>query len=180
MNRVIARIGALIVSVTVFLFAVCMLISFSFGSYFVCMFLPIGYIMMTAGFCAECDEKHRVAANAGMMFAAVYAVLILIVYFAQTTVVRLDSFDEQLTRILDFSRGGLLFNYDLLGYGFMDKVPAQAEAVTRVAEILKEESAAPVYAFAFPRDTQGANGHPSWKAQVQGGNLLADFLENIL
>jgi len=119
MNRVIARIGALIVSVTVFLFAVCMLISFSFGSYFVCMFLPIGYIMMTAGFCAECDEKHRVAANAGMMFAAVYAVLILIVYFAQTTVVRLDSFDEQLTRILDFSRGGLLFNYDLLGYGFM-------------------------------------------------------------
>lgn len=119
MNRVIARIGALIVSVTVFLFAVCMLISFSFGSYFVCMLLPIGYIMMTAGFCAECDEKHRVAANAGMMFAAVYAVLILIVYFAQTTVVRLDSFDEQLTRILDFSRGGLLFNYDLLGYGFM-------------------------------------------------------------
>jgi len=68
----------------------------------------------------------------------------------------------------------------VLGYGFMDKVPAQAEAVTRVAEILKEESAAPVYAFAFPRDTQGANGHPSWKAQVQGGNLLADFLENIL
>ncbi len=68
----------------------------------------------------------------------------------------------------------------VLGYGFMDKVPAQAEAVLRVAEIVKAESAAPVYAFAFPRDTQGANGHPSWKAQVQGGNLLADFLEKVL
>ncbi len=67
----------------------------------------------------------------------------------------------------------------VLGYGFMDKVPAQAEAVLRTVEILKSESAAPVYAFNFPRDTQGANGHPSWQAQVAGGNLLADFLEKV-
>ena len=41
--------------------------------------------MMTAGFCEESDEKHKVAANAGMTFAAIYAVLIFLVYFAQTT-----------------------------------------------------------------------------------------------
>lgn len=96
-----------------------MLIPFDFGSYFVCMILPVGYIMMTAGFFYESDEKHRVAASVGMTFAAVYAVLVFLVYFAQTTSVRLDLLDEQGRRILDFSRGGLFFNYDLLGYGMM-------------------------------------------------------------
>lgn len=119
MNRIIASTGALIVTISVILFAICMLIPFNFGSYFVCMVLPIGYIMMSAGFCSENDEEHRVAANLGMVFAAVYAVLIFLVYFAQTTSVRLDSFDEQFMRILDYSKGGLFFNYDLLGYGMM-------------------------------------------------------------
>ena len=32
---------------------------------------------------------------------------------------RLDNLNEQAIRILDFQRGGLLFNYDLLGYGMM-------------------------------------------------------------
>lgn len=119
MNKTIASIGTAIALVSVVLFAVCMLIPFNFGSYFVCMLLPIGYIMMTAGFCEESDEKHKVAANAGMTFAAIYAVLIFLVYFAQTTAVRLDSLDEQAMRILDYSRGGLFFSYDLLGYGMM-------------------------------------------------------------
>lgn len=119
MNQRIASAGALIATVSVVLFAVCMLIPFHFGSYFVCMLLPIGYIMMSAGFCSESDEKHRVAAIAGMAFAAVYAVLIFLVYFAQVTSVRLDSLSEQAMRILDYSKGGLLFSYDLLGYGMM-------------------------------------------------------------
>lgn len=119
LNKKIASIGALIVTVSVLLFAVCMLVPFQFGSYFVCMLLPIGYIMTVAGFCSESDEKHKTAANAGMTFAAVYAVLIFLVYFAQVTSVRLDSLNEQAMRILDYSRGGLLFSYDLLGYGIM-------------------------------------------------------------
>lgn len=119
MNQTIAKTGSMIISVTVFLFAICMLVSFEFGSYFVCMLLPIGYIMMTAGFCHESDEHHKVAANAGMIFAAVYAVLIFLVYFAQTTAVRLDSLNGQAMQILDYSRGGLLFSYDLLGYGML-------------------------------------------------------------
>lgn len=119
MNKTIASAGAFLVTVSVLLFAACMLIPFNFGSYFVCMLLPIGYIMMASGFCQESDEKHGVAAHAGMAFAAVYAVFILLVYFAQTTSVRLDGLNEQAMRILDFSRGGLVFNYDLLGYGMM-------------------------------------------------------------
>lgn len=119
MNKTIAKLGAAIVAVTVFLFAVCMLASFPFGSYLVCMFLPLGYIMMASGFQQECPTDRRAAANVGMIFAAVYAVLILLVYFAQTTSVRLEELNEQAVRILDYRRGGLLFNYDLLGYAMM-------------------------------------------------------------
>ncbi len=119
MNRMIPRIGAGIVTAAVFLFAVCLLMDFSFGSYLVCMLLPIGYIMMAAGFCYERDEDRRVAANAGIVFSAVYAVLVLLVYFAQVTNVRLDDMTEQAVMLLDFKRGGLIFSYDLLGYGML-------------------------------------------------------------
>ena len=119
MNRIIPRIGAAIVTTTVFLFAVCMIVDFSFGSYFVCMFLPLGYIMMAVGFQYESCEDRRVPAGIGVAIAVIYAVLILLVYFAQTTSVRLEDFNEQAIRILNYQRGGLLFNYDLLGYGMM-------------------------------------------------------------
>lgn len=119
MNQVIPKIGASIVTAAVFLFAICLLIDFSFGAYLVCMFLPTGYIMAVAGFHHESDEEHKVAANVGMVFSAVYAVLIFLVYFAQVTNVRLDTMTEQAAMILDFKRGGLIFSYDLLGYGMM-------------------------------------------------------------
>lgn len=119
MNRTIPKIGAAVVTITVFLFAVCMIIDFSFGSYLVCMFLPLGYIMMAVGFQYESCEERRVPANIGVAIAVIYAVLILLVYFAQTTSVRLEDLNEQAIRILDYQRGGLLFNYDLLGYGMM-------------------------------------------------------------
>lgn len=119
MNEKIARVGSLIVTITVAVFAVCMLIDFSFGSYFICMILPIGFIMMTTGFYNESESNKKVAAMNGVIFAAVYAVLIVIVYFAQITTVRLESLTEQAAQILDYKKGGLTFNYDLLGYGFM-------------------------------------------------------------
>ena len=119
MNRILPRIGAASVSVTVFLFAICLIADFPFGSYLVCMFLPIGYIMMTAGVQNESSQENRVAANIGLIFSAIYAVLILLVYYAQTTSVRLENLNEQAAGILNYQRGGLLFNYDLLGYGMM-------------------------------------------------------------
>lgn len=119
MNRTIPKIGAAIVTITVVLFAVSMIADLPFVSYLVCMFLPLGYIMMAMGFQYESCEERKVSANVGVAFAIIYAVLILLVYFAQTTSVRLDNLNEQAVLILDFQRGGLLFNYDLLGYGMM-------------------------------------------------------------
>ena len=119
MNRLIPRVGAAMVTVTVFLFAVFLIVDFTFGSFFVCMLLPMGYIMMAAGLFAECENDRKVPGLIGMVFAGVYAVLILIVYFAQTTSVRLDGLGPEALKVLDFRRGGLIFNYDLLGYGMM-------------------------------------------------------------
>ncbi len=119
MNRLIPRIGAAIVSITVFLFAVFMIVNFLFGSYIVCMLLPIGYMMMTAGFHDESAKDVRVSANLGMAFSVIYAVLIFLVYFAQTTSVRLEEMSIQAVKLLDYQRGSLLFYYDLLGYGMM-------------------------------------------------------------
>lgn len=119
MNQRISKTGAALVTLTVFLFSIFMIVDFPFGSYLVCMFLPIGYIMMAAGFHYESAEEQRVSANVGLIFSAIYAGLVFLVYYAQTTSVRLETLDEQAIRILDFQRGGLLFNYDLLGYGMM-------------------------------------------------------------
>ena len=119
MNRIISRAGSAIVAVTVLLFAVFLIVDFSFGYYVVCMFLPIGYIMMAAGLHHECGEETKVSANIGMVLAGVYAVLVLLVYFAQTTTVRTEVLNDQASRVLNYQRGGLMFNYDLLGYGMM-------------------------------------------------------------
>lgn len=65
MNKIIAKIGSIIVTVAVILFVVFM-VTFKFGSYFVCMFLALGYLMMIAGFHNESDADRRVAANVGL------------------------------------------------------------------------------------------------------------------
>ena len=119
MNRTIPQIGAAVVTITVFLFAICLIANLPFGSYLVCMFLSLGYIMLAVGFQYESCEERKVSANVGVAFAVIYVVMILLVYYAQTTSVRLGGLNEQAIRILDFQRGGLLFNYDLLGYGMM-------------------------------------------------------------
>ena len=119
MNRCISRLGAAVVTVTVFLFAASMIAGFTFGACAVCMILPLGYLLMEAGFYCESHHDRRTAAMAGLVFAAVYAALILLVYFTQTTTVRLEELTPQAQRLLDFRRGGLLFNVDLLGYGLL-------------------------------------------------------------
>ena len=75
------------------------------------MILPIGFIMMTSGFYNESEKSKKVAAMNGVVFAAIYAVLIVIVYFAQTTTVRLETLTPQASLILNYKQGGLFFNY---------------------------------------------------------------------
>ena len=75
--------------------------------------------MMSAGFQHESTEQTKVSANSGLILAAIYAVLILLVYYAQTTTVRLEELNGQAAKVLNYQNGGLPPNYDPLGYGIM-------------------------------------------------------------
>ncbi len=119
LNRMVSKAGSAIVTVTVFLFAIFLLIDFSMGGYFVCLILPVGFIMMTAGLHNECKADRKVAANIGLILAAVYGTFIMLVYFSQLTTVNNEQLNEQAAKLLEFNKYGLIFNYDLLGYGVM-------------------------------------------------------------
>ena len=119
MNKSVAKAGSAVVTVTVFLFALFLLINYSLGSYFVCLILPIGFIMMTAGLHNEIESDRKVAANIGLILAGVYSVFIMLVYFSQLTTVNNEQLNEQASKLLKFNNFGLIFNYDLLGYGIM-------------------------------------------------------------
>lgn len=119
LNKIVSKVGSSIVTVTVFLFALFLMINFPTGYFFVCLILPIGFIMMTAGLQNECEGDRKVAANIGLILAAVYATFIMLVYFAQLTTVKNELLNEQAANLLVFGKFGLIFNYDLLGYGVM-------------------------------------------------------------
>ena len=119
LNKMIPGAGSAIVTVTVFLFALFLIINNSMGSFFVCLILPLGFIMLTAGLHNECENDRKVAANIGMVLAAVYCVFIMLVYFTQLTTVNNEQLTEQAAKLLTMGKCGLIFNYDLLGYGIM-------------------------------------------------------------
>ena len=119
LNKTIAKFGSWIVTVTVFLFALFLIINYPMGYYFVCLILPLGFIMMTAGLHNECENDRKVAANTGVILAAIYGTFIMLVYFAQLTTVNNEQLTEQAAKLLEFGKFGLIFNYDLLGYGMM-------------------------------------------------------------
>ena len=119
MNRKIGMYSSIINMLAVFGFALCMLVGTNFGSYIVCMFIAFSFVPMMCTFCTYCTSESKAAGYTSMIFAGVYSVFILAVYFAQLTAVRLMGLNEQATQIIDYQQFGLFFSYDLLGYGLM-------------------------------------------------------------
>ena len=119
MNRRIARTASLVNLTAVVCFALSMLLGFDFGSYFSSMFIAFSFVPMACAFAHFSGEKAKLAGLTAVGFSAVYAAVVLLIYFAQLTTVRMDALTEQAAVLLDFQRFGLLFNYDLLGYGLM-------------------------------------------------------------
>lgn len=119
MNKKIGMVSSIVNVCSVAGFALCMLFENNFGSYFVCMFIAFSFVPMICTIAIYNHSENKAAGYTAMIFAGMYAVIILLVYFAQLTAVRLDSLNEQALNILDYERYGLLFSYDLLGYGLM-------------------------------------------------------------
>ncbi|HWT75166.1 MAG TPA: hypothetical protein VN258_10670 [Mobilitalea sp.] len=119
MDKRIGMYGSVINFVGVFGFALNMMIGTEFGSYITSMFIAFGFVPMMCAFSANRKENSQTAGYAAMIFGAMYATVILLVYFAQTTAVRLDHLSEDVLKIVDYSQFGLAFSYDLLGYCLM-------------------------------------------------------------
>ena len=89
MNKKIGAAGALVDLLAVLGFAVCMLLDIDSGSYFCSMFIAFGFVIMMCGFLYFAAPERRTAGYAAAAFSAVYAAIILVVYFTQLTTVRL-------------------------------------------------------------------------------------------
>ena len=119
MNRKIVMYSSAINACSIIGFAISMLIGFDAGSYFSSMFIAFSFVPMMCGYAFYSEKNCKLAGYVGAAFAAMYAAIILLVYFAQLTTVRISELTEQAETILDFQKMGLMFNYDLLGYALM-------------------------------------------------------------
>jgi hypothetical protein len=119
MNRKLGMISSVVTLAAVLVFALAMLLGSNFLSYFSCLFIAFGFAPMIGAFLSM-SSRHRTGMGyTAALFAAVYAVLIMLVYFAQLTTVRLSPLSPEAAAILNYQKFGLFFSYDLLGYGFM-------------------------------------------------------------
>ena len=127
-NTKLGKIGTIVTGVSVSAFALAMLVGLitglytAFISYFVCIFIAIGYVMFSAALVAKNKDKSQSATGlTGLAFSVIYALFIIIVYYAMLTTVRMnDALSDEVLSIINYERlGSLFFNYNILGYGFM-------------------------------------------------------------
>ncbi len=119
MNRKIALYASAVNLAAVAGFAVSMLFRFDFGSYLSSMFIALSFVPMMSGYAFSAEKESKSAGYVAVAFASIYAAIILLVYYAQLTTVRLQDLTSEASILLDFQQYGLMFNYDLLGYGIM-------------------------------------------------------------
>ncbi len=119
MNKKIGVYSSVVNFVAVFCFALFLLFGFDYGSYFSSMFIAFSFVLMMCGYAYFAKKETKLVGYISVAFSAVYTAIILLVYFAQLTTVRLNDLTWQAAALLDFQQCGLLFNYDLLGYAVM-------------------------------------------------------------
>lgn len=119
MNKKIGVSSAVVNFIAVFCFALSMLFGYNYASYFSSMFIAFSFVPMMCGYAHFAEKEAKLAGYVSVAFSAIYTAIILLVYFAQITTVRLNDLTHQATMLLDFQQCGLLFNYDLLGYAVM-------------------------------------------------------------
>ena len=119
MNKKIGVYGSIANFIAVICFALSMLFGFNYGSYFSSMFIAFSFVLMMCSYAYFAEKEVKSAGYVSTAFSTIYTAIILLVYFAQLTTVRLNYLTRQAAVLLDFQQCGLLFNYDLLGYGVM-------------------------------------------------------------
>jgi len=119
LNRSIGMFSSIINAVSVFLFALSMIISFDYLSYLSSLFIAFSFIPMVCTYVLYSKIDKKVAGYTALAFSVVYVTMIQIIYFAQLTTVHQGGLTADASAILDYQNFGLFFNYNLLGYGMM-------------------------------------------------------------
>lgn len=119
MDKKLSIIGAGINLASVLGFAICMLTGTLWMCYLTSILIAWGLVMMTCGYYRFGRNDAKVAAMCALVFVGIYALCNTIVYFTQLTAVANDGLSGEALRILDYSKFGLFFSLDLLGYCFM-------------------------------------------------------------
>jgi len=127
MNKKSGTYSSILTFLAVFVFAVGMLLGIVLKndiigkniSYFSSIFIALGYIPMVCSYLSFINEKNKSVGFIALSFSIMYGIMITIVYYTQLTTVNLSKLTEEITSLLDYSKFGLFFNYDLLGYMFM-------------------------------------------------------------
>jgi hypothetical protein len=88
-------------------------------SYYSSIFIAFGFVTMNCAYFSFTSKERQSAGLAALSFSIMYALLNIIVYYTQVTTIFLTKLSKETAGLLDFSKFGLLFNYDLLGYAFM-------------------------------------------------------------
>lgn len=119
MNRRIGMVSSCITLFSIILFALFMILDMSSAAYSVCILLSGGYITMAASHSCYAKKGYEAAKYAGMAFAVLYGVFVMLVYYAQITALIQGNLNEQAVYLIDYKKFGLYFAYDLFGYGML-------------------------------------------------------------
>lgn len=119
MNKKIGMIASFVNAIAVASFALSMLFGTDFVNYLSSTFIALSFVPMICSYAFYAKQETKLAGIVAVGFAAIYATLICLVYFAQMTTVRAGGLTTQTSTLLDFQQFGLFFNYDMLGYALM-------------------------------------------------------------
>jgi len=100
-------------------FGVFTAIDFFYGAVLASIFIALSFVPMVGTYAARGKLETKAAGNTAMIFAAIYAVLILIVYFTQITTLHNENIHQRVTDLLNYQNFSWFFNLNLLGYGMM-------------------------------------------------------------
>ena len=114
MDNKVGVVSSIINVCAVVAFALCMPFGFMFGNYLSSMFIAFSFVVMMCAFASSGDSGTKATGYTSMLFAGMYAVVILLVYFAQLTTVRLEALSGQAAALLDYRLFGLFYKSRLL------------------------------------------------------------------
>jgi hypothetical protein len=127
MNKKMGMYSSIITFFAVLAFALCMFLGQFLKndfigrnlSYYSSIFIAFGFVIMNCAYLSFTPKERQSAGLAALSFSIMYALLNIIVYYTQVTTIYLTKLSGETAGLLDFSKFGLFFNYDLLGYAFM-------------------------------------------------------------